>query len=82
MYDIFVVPGNEQALLGMPDIEILNIFTISCNTISTEEADKEPIAVQTHQLPIMQEMDTGKTKINDKGRNMHELFMMKPSHYT
>ena len=32
---------NGQALLSMPDIEILNILSISCNTIGIEEADKD-----------------------------------------
>ena len=41
MCNFFVVPGNGQALLAIPDIEILNILTISCNTIHTEEANKD-----------------------------------------
>ena len=40
MYNFFVVPGNGQALLGMPDTEILNVLTICCKTIHTMEADK------------------------------------------
>ena len=28
-------------LLGIPDIELLNILTISCNTIGTERGDKD-----------------------------------------
>ena len=39
-YIFFVVPGNEEALLGMPDIELLNILNINCNTIGTEEEEK------------------------------------------
>ena len=41
MFNLFVVPGNWQALLGMPDIKILNILTIHCNTICTAEEDKD-----------------------------------------
>ena len=41
MCNFFVVPGNGQALLCIPHIEILNILTISCNRIGTEEADKD-----------------------------------------
>ena len=37
----FVVPGNGPTLLGMPDMELLNILTISCNTIHTEKEDKD-----------------------------------------
>ena len=36
----FVVPGNGQALLGMPDIDTLNIITINFNTIDTQETDR------------------------------------------
>ena len=36
----FVVPGNGEALLGMLDIELLNILSINCSTIGT---DKEEI---------------------------------------
>ena len=40
IHNFFVVPGNMQALLGMPNIEILIILTIHCNTISAQETDK------------------------------------------
>ena len=36
----FVVPGNGQALLSMLDIKTLDILTINCNTIETQEADR------------------------------------------
>ena len=36
----FVVPGNGKALLGMPDIDMLNIIHRNCNTIDTQEADR------------------------------------------
>ena len=39
--NFFVVPGNGQALLGMPDIELLNILTISYHTVGTEKEDKD-----------------------------------------
>ena len=31
---------NGQALLGIPDVILLNILTISCNTMGTEREDK------------------------------------------
>ena len=37
----FVFPGNGQALLCMPDIEILNILTIYCNAIGTKEKERD-----------------------------------------
>ena len=40
MYNFSVVPGNWQVLLGMPDIEILSILTINCNTLGTKETDR------------------------------------------
>ena len=39
MCKFFVVPGNRQALLGMPDIDRLNIMKINCNTIGTHRND-------------------------------------------
>ena len=35
---IFVVPGNRQALLGMPDMEVFNIIKININSIGAEDA--------------------------------------------
>ena len=39
MYSVFVGPRNRQPLLGMPDIETLDIMTITCNTMEMKEAD-------------------------------------------
>ena len=36
----FVVPRDGEALLDMPDIELLNILNINCNTIGTEKEEK------------------------------------------
>ena len=36
----FVVPGNRQALLGIPGINTINIITINFNTIYTQESDR------------------------------------------
>ena len=36
----FVVPGNEQAFLVIPVINILNITHINCNTIDAQETDR------------------------------------------
>ena len=36
----FVVSGDGDALLGMPDIELLNILQINCNTIGIEKEVK------------------------------------------
>ena len=50
-----VVPRNRQALLGMPDIEILNIVTIYCNAIATKETIEMPFATQTQPSLRVQE---------------------------
>ena len=36
----FVVPGNGEALFSMPDIELLNILNINCNTMGTDKEEK------------------------------------------
>ena len=36
----FVVPGDGDALLGMPDIELLNILQINCDTTGTKEEER------------------------------------------
>ena len=35
------MPGNGQALLGMPDIETPNILTIKCNTKDMQTKRKQ-----------------------------------------
>ena len=40
MCSFFVVPGNGQTLLGIPDIKTLGILTINYNTIATKQADE------------------------------------------
>ena len=41
MCNFLVVPGYRQTLLGMPDMEILNILSVGCNTIGTKEAGRD-----------------------------------------
>ena len=41
VFTFFVVPGNRQALLGMPDIEIQNILNMTCNAIGTNKTDRD-----------------------------------------
>ena len=31
-----MVPGNSEALVHMPEIELLNILNINCNTVGTK----------------------------------------------
>ena len=38
VFNFFVVLGNGQALLGMPDIKTLGI--LNCNTVDTQKADR------------------------------------------
>ena len=39
-YIFFVVAGDKEVLLGIPDIELLNILNRNCNTISTNKDEK------------------------------------------
>ena len=39
MCKFFVVPGNGQALLGMPDMDTFSIIKINCYTIGTHRND-------------------------------------------
>ena len=43
----FVVPGDGEALLEMPDIELLNILNINCNTVDAEK-DKKGVNCNTN----------------------------------
>ena len=40
MYKLFVVKGNWQALLGMPDIDTLKIIHINCKTTDAHKTDR------------------------------------------
>ena len=40
IHNLFVVLGNGQALLGISDIKLLDILTINCNTIYTQDAGR------------------------------------------
>ena len=39
-YIFFVVPGDGDAILGMADIELLNLLQINCNIIGTKKEEK------------------------------------------
>ena len=61
---LFVVPGNGQALLGMPDTDMLNIININCNTIVTHGTDSANNCSSSkhvqHYTNMMQEADRAK----------------------
>ena len=42
----FIVPGNDTVLLGMSNIEVLNILSVLCNMIDMPQRRRE-INVQT-----------------------------------
>ena len=56
MYNFFVFPGTEQALLGMPDNELLKTPTIKCNTIGTDKEDKDENCSTNRPKTAMQEV--------------------------
>ena len=39
--NVFVVPGNGPALLRMPDIKLLNIVRVMCETIDNKTNDRK-----------------------------------------
>ena len=54
MCNFFVVLGNRQPLLGMPDIEILDILTINCNTMVHGMLTELQNTVQTQTMARVQ----------------------------
>ena len=44
----FVVPGNEQLLLDMPDTDVLNIIKINIDSIGAEDARDGKSCANTH----------------------------------
>ena len=54
----FVVPGYGEVLLGMPDIELLNILHMNCNTVGTEKEEKVQIATWKKIASSVQEVST------------------------
>ena len=47
---VLVVPGNGQALLGMPDTDVLNIININVHSIGVEDAGDSMQCANTHTL--------------------------------
>ena len=39
--EFFVLPGNGQALLGIPDTDTLHVLTINCNTIDMQTQNEQ-----------------------------------------
>ena len=37
---LLIVSGDGDVLLGIPDIMVLNILQISCNTVGTKKKEK------------------------------------------
>ena len=47
--NFFVVPGNRQALLGMPDTDVLNIIKININALGAEQTrDSDKCCTNIH----------------------------------
>ena len=56
----FVVPGNSQALLGMPDPAVLNIININIDSIQKEIRDCK----QTEGRKCMLKLRTAQTRMH------------------
>ena len=46
-----IVPGNEEVLLGVPDIELLNILNINCNTIGIGKEERCELQHEKRECP-------------------------------
>ena len=58
LHELFIVfAGNGHTLLGMPDIKLLNILTISGNKTGTEKEDKDAYC-STDIVSMMQEVSS------------------------
>ena len=82
----FLVPGDGPELLGMPDIELLNILRITCAVISgpheSRKLDSEAIEVSNSSSCIAnrtQQMKTDKVGICDNNTNMADYFRSRTS---
>ena len=53
---------KQEALLGMPDINTLNIIHINCNTVDMQESDRANHCTTKHEhhTNILQEADRAK----------------------
>ena len=67
MFSFYVVPGNRQPLVGMPDIKTLAILTINCNTIESKEADGSKFEIED------------KPVVNDSNNNSIRNFIPGPN---
>ena len=63
----FVVPGNGQALLGMPDTVVLNLINLNIDSIQTLEAECKRNKKQETHTSIEACTNTGATR--DEGQN-------------
>ena len=56
----FVVPGNGQALLGMPDTAVLKLINVNIDSIQAEVAECKTNTGDMRESNITQEMHVGK----------------------
>ena len=65
----FVVPGNRQALLGMPDTAVLNLIDLNIDSIQTLTADCKTNKKQETHTSIMTHTNTSTTRGDDTKNN-------------
>ena len=65
----FVVPGNGQVLLGMPDTVVLNLINLSIDSIQTLTAECKPNKKQETHTGIMACTNTSTTRGDDTKNN-------------
>ena len=92
MCNFFVVSRNRQHLIGMPDIETVDILTINCNTIQMKKAESpencktnmsqkidatEEYYTNTDNISKFE--DEEKPMVTDNGNNNIEYFLPGPN---
>ena len=82
-YRFFVVPGDSPIMLGMPDIELLNILRITCDTIGGYHESRKfnSQTVETSDSPDCRikeapQFITDKEDMHAGKRNMSDYFRL------
>ena len=70
-YKVDTGSGNRKALLGMPNIVILDILAIKCNTIGTQEANKYNTNTDNSQGSIGEQLYTNTRQEGDRPKKCY-----------
>ena len=77
---LFVVPGDGDVLVGMPDIELLNMLQINCNTKGTKERRRVQITTRTKGTPSMLKVSSAMQTQAQKRIVMRRIIVQIPAY--